>query len=143
ETLTRLLNMGVPAFNVATSVSLIIAQRLARRLCKVCKEPAKDIPQNILIEEGFETLDIPLEKIEIHQAVGCNKCANGYKGRVGIYEVLEVSPAISKLIMEGGNSLEIGEQAKQEGFRTLRQSALKKAAEGIISLEETNRVTRD
>jgi len=144
ETLTRrLLNMGVPAFNVATSVSLIIAQRLARRLCKVCKEPATDIPQNILIEEGFETLDIPLEKVEIHQAVGCNKCAHGYKGRVGIYEVLEVSPAISKLIMEGGNSLEIAEQAKQEGFRTLRQSALKKAAEGIISLEETNRVTRD
>ncbi|MDF1831326.1 MAG: type IV-A pilus assembly ATPase PilB [Porticoccaceae bacterium] len=143
ETLTRLLNMGVPAFNVATSVSLIIAQRLARRLCKVCKEPARDIPDNILVEEGFETLDIPLEKVELHQAVGCNKCAHGYKGRVGIYEVLEVSPAISKIIMEGGNSLEISQQAKQEGFRTLRQSALKKAAEGIISLEETNRVTRD
>ena len=143
ETLTRLLNMGVPAFNVATSVSLIIAQRLARRLCKSCKEPARDIPQKILIEEGFETLGIPLEEVELHQAVGCNKCAHGYKGRVGIYEVLEVTPAVSKIIMEGGNSLEIGDQAKQEGFRTLRQSALKKAAEGIISLEETNRVTRD
>mgnify|MGYP002700359077 CR=1 FL=1 len=143
ETLTRLLNMGVPAFNVATSVSLIIAQRLARRLCKTCKEPARNIPQKILIEEGFETLGIPLEEVELHQAVGCNKCAHGYKGRVGIYEVLEVSPAISKIIMEGGNSLEIAELAKQEGFRTLRQSALKKAAEGIISLEETNRVTRD
>jgi len=143
ETLTRLLNMGVPAFNVATSVSLIIAQRLARRLCKFCKEPARDIPQNILVDEGFESIDIPLEAVELHHAVGCNKCANGYKGRVGIYEVLEVTPAVSKLIMEGGNSLEIGEQAKLEGFRTLRQSALKKAAEGIISLEETNRVTRD
>ena len=143
ETLTRLLNMGVPAFNVATSVSLIIAQRLARRLCKFCKEPAKDIPQNILVDEGFESIDIPLDAVELHHAVGCNKCAKGYKGRVGIYEVLEVTPAVSKLIMEGGNSLEIGEQAKLEGFRTLRQSALKKAAEGIISLEETNRVTRD
>jgi len=143
ETLTRLLNMGVPAFNVATSVSLIIAQRLARRLCKFCKIPAKDIPQNILIDEGFETIDMPLQEVQLHQAVGCNKCANGYKGRVGIYEVLGVTPAVSKLIMEGGNSLEIGEQAKLEGFRTLRQSALKKAAEGIISLEETNRVTRD
>jgi len=143
ETLTRLLNMGVPAFNVATSVSLIIAQRLARRLCKFCKEPAKDIPQNILIDEGFETIDIPLQETQLHQAVGCKKCAHGYKGRVGIYEVLEVTPAVSRLIMEGGNSLEIAEQAKLEGFRTLRQSALKKAAEGIISLEETNRVTRD
>lgn len=143
ETLTRLLNMGVPAFNVATSVSLIIAQRLARRLCKTCKEPAKDIPQSILVEEGFNILDIPLEEVVLYQAIGCNKCAHGYKGRVGIYEVLEVSPAISKLIMEGGNSIQISEQAKQEGFRTLRQSALKKAAEGIISLEETNRVTRD
>ncbi|MEZ0149811.1 MAG: type IV-A pilus assembly ATPase PilB [Candidatus Reddybacter sp.] len=143
ETLTRLLNMGVPAFNVATSVSLIIAQRLARRLCKSCKETATDIPQNILAAEGFETLGLPLGDIQLQQAVGCKKCTKGYKGRVGIYEVLEVSPAISKLIMEGGNSLEIAELAKREGFRTLRQSALKKAAEGIISLEETNRVTRD
>ena len=143
ETLTRLLNMGVPAFNVATSVSLIIAQRLGRRLCKSCKEPASDIPQNILVDEGFETLGIPLEDIQLQRAVGCKKCAKGYKGRVGIYEVLEVTPGISKLIMDGGNSLEIAEFAKQEGFRTLRQSALKKAAEGIISLEETNRVTRD
>ncbi|MEZ0154638.1 MAG: type IV-A pilus assembly ATPase PilB [Candidatus Reddybacter sp.] len=143
ETLTRLLNMGVPAFNVATSVSLIIAQRLARRLCKFCKEAATDIPQNILAAEGFETLGLPLGDIQLQQAVGCKKCTKGYKGRVGIYEVLEVSPAVSKLIMEGGNSLEIAELAKREGFRTLRQSALKKAVEGIISLEETNRVTRD
>ncbi|MEZ0122920.1 MAG: type IV-A pilus assembly ATPase PilB [Candidatus Reddybacter sp.] len=143
ETLTRLLNMGVPAFNVATSVSLIIAQRLARRLCKFCKETATDIPQNILADEGFETLGLPLGDIQLQQAVGCKKCTKGYKGRVGIYEVLEVSPAVSKLIMEGGNSLEIAELAKREGFRTLRQSALKKAVEGIISLEETNRVTRD
>lgn len=143
ETLTRLLNMGVPAFNVATSVSLIIAQRLGRRLCKSCKEPAIDIPQNILVDEGFETLGIPLKDIQLQRAVGCKKCAKGYKGRVGIYEVLEVTSGVSKLIMDGGNSLEIAEFAKQEGFRTLRQSALKKAAEGIISLEETNRVTRD
>ena len=143
ETLTRLLNMGVPSFNVATSVSLIIAQRLARRLCTVCKQPFHDVPQNILEEEGFESIDIPFDEIQIFQPVGCDKCANGYKGRVGLYEVLKMSPAIATLIMTGGNSLEIATQAKQEGFRTLRQSALKKVAEGIISLEEANRVTRD
>ena len=143
ETLTRLLNMGVPSFNVATSVSLIIAQRLARRLCLHCKERYHDIPQKVLKEEGFENIDIPLSEIEIYKPSGCDKCAHGYKGRVGLYEVLEMSPAISKLIMEGGNSLEIAKQGELEGFRNLRQSALKKTAEGIISLEEANRVTRD
>ncbi|MCL4135504.1 UNVERIFIED_CONTAM: hypothetical protein GTU68_021536 [Idotea baltica] len=115
ETLTRLLNMGVPAFNVATTVNLIIAQRLGRRLCTHCRKPAN----------------------------GCPKCTNGYKGRVGIYEVLKVTPAVSRIIMEGGNSLDIAETAKKEGFRTLRQSALRRAAEGIISLEEANRITKD
>ncbi|MDM3872585.1 type IV-A pilus assembly ATPase PilB [Porticoccus sp. W117] len=143
ETLTRLLNMGVPAFNVATSVSLIIAQRLARRLCQHCRRPADDIPDKILTEEGFDSIDLPREEFELYHPVGCPKCTNGYKGRSGVYEVLKVTPAISRIIMEGGNSLQIGEKAKEEGFRTLRQSALLKAAKGIISLEEANRVTKD
>jgi type IV pilus assembly protein PilB len=143
ETLTRLLNMGVPAFNVATTVNLIIAQRLGRRLCPHCRKPANDIPQNILEEEGFGDIGIPMEEFELYHPEGCPKCTNGYKGRVGIYEVLKVTPAVSRIIMEGGNSLDIAETAKKEGFRTLRQSALRRAAEGIISLEEANRVTKD
>lgn len=143
ETLTRLLNMGVPAFNVATTVNLIIAQRLARRLCPHCRKPAEDIPQNILIEEGFDNIGKPMEEITLFHPVGCPKCTHGYKGRLGLYEVLEVTPLISRIIMEGGNSIDIEEQAVKEGFRTLRQSALRRAAEGIISLEEANRVTKD
>jgi type IV pilus assembly protein PilB len=143
ETLNRLLNMGVPAFNVATSVNLIIAQRLGRRLCVHCKKPADDIPRNILIDEGFETIGRPLEELTLFHPVGCPKCTNGYKGRVGVYEVLKVTPKIARLIMEGGNSIEIEQAAIEEGFRTLRQSALRRAGEGIISLEEANRVTKD
>ncbi len=143
ETLTRLLNMGVPAFNVATTVNLIIAQRLARRLCPHCRKPAEDIPQNILIEEGFDNIGKPMEEVTLFHPVGCSKCTQGYKGRIGLYEVLEVTPLISRIIMEGGNSIDIEEQAIKEGFRTLRQSALRRAAEGIISLEEANRVTKD
>lgn len=143
ETLTRLLNMGVPAFNVATSVSLIIAQRLARRLCSKCKQPYEDIPDRILSEEGLDTLSIPREEMQLFRPVGCKQCSNGYKGRVGIYEVLKITPAITRLILEGGNSLEIASKAAEEGFRTLRQSALRKVASGVISLEEANRVTKD
>ena len=143
ETLTRLLNMGVPAFNVATSVSLIIAQRLGRRLCTHCKKPYEDIPESILDAEGFDTIDVPIDEITLFHPVGCAKCTNGYKGRVGVYEVLRVTPTISKIIMEGGNSIDIADKAKQEGFRTLRQSALRKVAEGIMSLEEANRITKD
>ncbi len=143
ETLTRLLNMGVPSFNVATSVSLIIAQRLARRLCKICKVPADEVPDKVLSEQGFDVLGLPREEIQIHRPVGCGQCMKGYKGRVGIYEVMRITPAISRVIMDGGNSIDISEQAKKEGFRTLRQSALRRTAEGIISLEEANRVTTD
>jgi len=143
ETLTRLLNMGVPAFNVATSVNLIMAQRLARRLCTKCRRPADDIPDHILTEEGFDTCGIPREKITLYHPVGCKHCSKGYKGRVGIYEVLKVSPAIQQLIMENGNSLQIAETARGEGFRNLRTSALRKAAMGIIGLEEANRITKD
>jgi type IV pilus assembly protein PilB len=141
ETITRLLNMGVPAFNVASSVDLIIAQRLARRLCKACSVPADDIPHNTLIEEGFT--DELLDGATIMQAVGCDQCNKGYKGRVGIYEVVRMTPTIAMLIMENGNSLQIKEQAKAEGFNDLRQAALLKVAHGLTSLEEANRITTD
>ncbi len=143
ETLTRLLNMGVPAFNVATSVNLIIAQRLGRKLCSHCREPFEDIPDNVLTEEGFDETGIPREQITVYKAVGCDHCTNGYKGRVGVYETLKISPAISRVIMQGGSSLDILETALKEGFRTLRCSALRKAASGLISIEEANRITKD
>jgi len=142
ETLTRLLNMGVPTFNVATTVSLIIAQRLARRLCPNCKEPT-EIPDTILDEEGM--LDIGIEKadFELFAPKGCDKCSNGYKGRVGVYEVVRITPEISRIIMEGGNSIQIADAARKEGFNDLRISALRKVAQGLTSLEEANRVTKD
>jgi type IV pilus assembly protein PilB len=143
ETLTRLLNMGVPAFNVATSVSLIIAQRLARRLCPACKKPAAEIPPEILTEEGFDEIGIPRNEFQIYKAVGCDKCNNGYKGRVGVYEVVRITPKIANLIMEDGNSLVIARAAKEAGFNNLRISSLRKVAMGLTSLEEANRVTKD
>jgi type IV pilus assembly protein PilB len=140
ETLTRLANMGVPAFNIATSVSLIIAQRLARRLCSHCKQPA-DIPKEALTEAGFDSGQI--ESGEFYHPVGCAHCNGGYKGRVGIYEVVKVTDAVSRIIMSGGNSIEISDAARGEGFASLRKSALRKVASGVTSLEEANRVTMD
>jgi len=134
------MNMGVPPFNVATSVSLIIAQRLARRLCQDCADPA-DIPKDVLLAEGFEEED--LKTATIKKPVGCPKCSKGSKGRVGIYEVVRITDNISRIIMEGGNSIEIADAAGAEGFNNLRRSALLKAAQGLISLEEVNRVTKD
>ncbi len=143
ETLTRMLNMGVPAFNLATSVNLIIAQRLARRLCPACKKPATDIPDNVMQEEGLLDCGIPRNEITLFQPVGCDVCNKGYKGRVGIYEVVKITPRLSRIIMEEGNSIQIAEAAKAEGFYDLRTSGLRKAAWGLTSLEEVNRVTKD
>ncbi|WP_099887683.1 type IV-A pilus assembly ATPase PilB [Pseudomonas aeruginosa] len=140
ETLTRLLNMGVPAFNLATSVNLIIAQRLARKLCSHCKKE-HDVPKETLLHEGF-----PEELIgtfKLYSPVGCENCKGGNKGRVGIYEVVKNTPALQRIIMEEGNSIEIAEQARKEGFNDLRTSGLLKAMQGITSLEEVNRVTKD
>ncbi len=142
ETLTRLLNMGVPTFNVATTVSLIIAQRLARKLCPVCKQPA-DIPAPILTEEGLDDIGIARSEFTLFKPVGCDKCSDGYKGRVGVYEVVRITPEISRIIMEGGNSIAIADAAKRAGFNNLRISALRKVAQGLTSLEEANRVTKD
>lgn len=140
ETLTRMMNMGVPSFNLATTINLIIAQRLARRLCSNCKAPA-DIPKETLLKEGFT--EDQLAKATIYKPVGCSNCNKGYKGRVGIYEVVRITPAISKIIMEEGNSIELSEAFTSEGFNSLRRSGLVKAASGITSLEEVNRVTTD
>lgn len=140
ETLTRLHNMGIPGFNIATSVSLIIAQRLARKLCSHCKR-AIEIPRETLIKEGF-----PEERIgsfTIYEPVGCDHCNGGYKGRVGIYEVVKNTADLQRLIMAEGNSLEIDIQMRRDGFDDLRTSGLRKAMQGITSLEEINRVTKD
>ena len=138
ETLTRLLNMGVPSYNVASSVSIIIAQRLARRLCLQCKEH-EELSEIQLAEQGFPA--DKLSEIKLFKAVGCEQCTGGYKGRVGIYEVIKISPEISSIIMEGGNSLDIATQCQKEGYNNLRQSGLIKAMNGMTSLEEVNRVT--
>lgn len=145
ETLTRLLNMGVPTFNVATTISLIIAQRLARRLCSHCRTPMKALPDEVMAQEGLteERLGIPSDEWQLYKANGCSKCLRGYKGRVGVYEVVKITPSISHLIMEGGNSLDIAKQAKEEGFYNLRVAALRKVVMGFTTLEEANRVTKD
>ena len=141
ETITRMMNMGVPAYNIASSVSLIIAQRLARRLCKQCSIPETEVPHDALMELGFN--DDMLENATLKRAVGCEACKDGYRGRVGIYEVVKVTKTLANLIMGGDNSIDLDKQARREGFADLRLSALRKAAQGLISLEEVNRVTTD
>jgi type IV pilus assembly protein PilB len=139
KTLTRLVDMGVKPYAIASSVSLIIAQRLARRLCSNCKEPV-DIPAEALLKEGFTKADIE-GGVTIFHAKGCSQCTAGYKGRVGIYQVMQCSEAIGRIMMEGGNSMQIAAQAKSEGVADLRMSGLKKVKDGLTSLEEINRVT--
>ena len=141
QTLTRLLNMGVPAFNIATSVNLIIAQRLGRRLCGECKA-IDDLPKDVLLKEGFLEDDLT-DDFKIYKAVGCDKCTGGYKGRVGIYQVMKISEEMGRLIMSGANSIDLADQARKEGIDDLRRSALKKIKQGVVSLEEANRVTKD
>ena len=141
ETLTRMMNMGVPAFNIATSVSLIIAQRLGRRLCNSCKQPS-DVPQDVLLKEGFTQEQIDTG-FTLYRPKGCDKCNGGYKGRVGIYEVVKITDELANMIMEEASSIKIAKQAQAEGFRNLRQSALMKVIQGVTSLEEANRVTKD
>ncbi|MCL2914698.1 type IV-A pilus assembly ATPase PilB [Shewanella corallii] len=139
ETLTRLVNMGVPGYNIASSVNLIIAQRLARRLCADCKEP-EEVPEHELRNLGFTDAQIA-EGFTVYKPVGCDNCAGGYKGRVGIYEVMKMSDEIARIIMEGGNSLQMADMAKSQGMKDLRQSGLLKVIQGITSITEVNRVT--
>lgn len=141
QTLSRLLNMGVPAFNVATAVTLIIAQRLGRRLCGNCKA-VDDIPREALIEAGFAESEA--DDIKVYKPVGCDQCnGSGYKGRVGVYQVMPLTDAIGRIIMEGGTSLDIEDQSRKEGVANLRESALKKVKAGLMGLEEANRITVD
>jgi type IV pilus assembly protein PilB len=139
ETLTRLRNMGLPSFNIATSVNLVIAQRLARRLCKECKRPV-DIPKPSLLEMGFTEADLATG-FTIYEPVGCDQCRDGYKGRLGVYEVMKVTPKIARIIMEEGNAIQIADQARVEGYPDLRRSGLVKVMQGLTSLQEINRVT--
>ena len=139
KTLTRMVDMGVKPYAIATSVSLIIAQRLARRLCNNCKEQ-RDIPKEALLKEGFTEEDIEAG-VTVFGPVGCNSCTDGYKGRAGIFQVMEVSEEMGRIIMAGGNAMQIAEQADAEGVWDLRRAGLEKVKDGITSLEEINRVT--
>ena len=139
QTLTRLIDMGVKPYAIATSVSLIIAQRLARRLCNYCKQPM-EIPTEALLKEGFDPAVVE-KGLTIYSPKGCGNCTDGYKGRVGIYQVLPCTDAIGRIIMEGGNAINIADQARLEGVWDLRASGLKKVADGLTSLEEVNSVT--
>jgi type IV pilus assembly protein PilB len=140
QTIVRLMNMGVPAYNLASTLTLIIAQRLARKLCSFCKKPA-DIPRAELIREGFTPEEVDAPGFKLFKAVGCEQCDRGYKGRTGIYEVMPFSEDMGRILMEGGSAMEIGDQAQKEGVRNLRQSALLKCKNGAIDLLEANRTT--
>ncbi len=141
QTIARLMNMGIAPFNITSSVTLVIAQRLARRLCSNCKRPI-ELPAHALLAEGFTQAQIDAG-IRLFEPVGCEECTEGYKGRTGIYQVMPMSEEISVIVLAGGNAIQIAEAAQRAGVNDLRQSALVKAAAGTTSLAEINRVTKD
>ena len=141
QTIARLMNMGIAPFNITSSVTLVIAQRLARRLCSNCKRPA-NLPDHALLAEGFTQAQLDAG-ITLYEPVGCEECTEGYKGRTGIYQVMPMSEEISVIVLAGGNAIQIAEAAQKAGINDLRQSALVKAAAGTTSLAEINRVTKD
>jgi type IV pilus assembly protein PilB len=140
QTLTRMIDMGVKPYAIATSVSLIIAQRLARRLCSACKQPF-DLPHEALLREGFTEQQIATTGFKVYKHVGCSQCTDGYKGRVGLYEVLPVTENIGRIILEGGSAPHIAAEARKNGVWDLRTAGLKKVMDGLTTLEEVNRVT--
>ena len=140
-TLTRMRNMGIQPFNIASSVILITAQRLARRLCLNCKQPA-DVPEKALLDAGFNAADLD-GSWKPYRAVGCSSCNNGYKGRVGIYQVMPISDEIQRIILRDGSAMDIAAQSELEGVRSLRQSGLHKVRQGLTSLEEVLAVTNE
>ena len=140
QTINRLVQMGIEPFNIVSAVILIMAQRLARRLCEYCKKEA-DFPENVLLAAGFKQEE--LGSFKIYDPVGCEHCNNGYKGRVGIYQVMPISEKMRALILRGGNSMEMAELAKSEGINDLRASGLLKIRQGVTSLEEIDRVTKE
>ncbi len=141
QTIARLMNMGIAPYNITSSVTLVIAQRLARRLCSRCKQP-QELPDNALLAEGF-TSDEVHAGLTIYEAVGCDECTGGYKGRLGVYQVMPMSEAIQEIVLKGGNALDIAEAARASGVRDLRLSALLKVKHGLTSLAEINRITVD
>jgi len=141
QTISRLMNMGIAPFNITSSVSLVIAQRLARRLCNNCKREAI-LPEHALLAEGYTADDVHAG-IKLYEAVGCGECTGGYKGRTGIYEVMPMTDKIQAIVLQGGNAMQIAEAAQASGVKNLRQSALLKARNGLTSLAEINRVTKD
>ncbi len=141
QTLTRLVDMGVKPYAIATSISLIIAQRLARKLCNQCKQPL-DIPAEALLKEGFSEEDAR-GGMKIFGPVGCSNCTDGYKGRTGLYQVMPLTNAIARIILAGGSAVEIGDEAAREGIWDLRRAGLEKVKSGLTSLEEVNSVTID
>nr|WP_022948277.1 type IV-A pilus assembly ATPase PilB [Methylohalobius crimeensis] len=142
QTLNRLAQMGIPPFNIASSVVLIMAQRLARRLCEYCKREA-ELPPELLLKSGFKEDELDQLNLFTADPEGCEHCTKGYKGRVGIYQVMPVTESINRIILENGNAMQIAEQARKEGINDLRESGLNKVREGITSIEEIDRVTRD
>jgi type IV pilus assembly protein PilB len=141
STITRLRNMGVAPFNIASSVVLVTAQRLARRLCPKCKQ-ATDIPEETLLEAGFNRTDLD-GSWRPYRAMGCAHCNNGYKGRIGIYQVMPISEEMQRIILRDGSSMDIAEQSEREGVRSLRTSGLQKVKMGLTSVEEVVAVTNE
>ncbi|WP_426683647.1 type IV-A pilus assembly ATPase PilB [Xanthomonas translucens pv. undulosa] len=141
QTIARLMNMGIAPYNITSSVTLVIAQRLARRLCNNCKRPTH-LPHNALLAEGFSEAEVAAG-IQLYEAVGCDECTEGYKGRTGIYQVMPMNDEIAAIVLQGGNAMDIAQAAQKIGVKDLRQSALLKARAGITSLAEINRVTKD
>ncbi|SEL71850.1 type IV pilus assembly protein PilB [Pseudoxanthomonas sp. GM95] len=141
QTIARLMNMGIAPYNITSSVTLVIAQRLARRLCPRCKK-SHDLPPRALLAEGFTQADLD-DGMMLYEAVGCDECTEGYKGRVGVYQVMPMTDEISTIVLEGGGAIQIAEAAERSGIRDLRKSALWKAKQGLTSLAEINRVTKD
>ncbi len=141
QTIARLMNMGIAPYNITSSVTLVIAQRLARRLCNTCKRRT-ELPAHALLAEGFTQAQLDAG-IELYEAVGCDDCTEGYKGRTGIYQVMPMTDEIASIVLAGGNALQIADAAQAIGVNDLRQSALVKASKGVTSLAEINRVTKD
>ncbi len=141
QTIARLMNMGIAPYNITSSVTLVIAQRLARRLCSNCKRPAQ-LPDNALLAEGYTQAQLDAG-VQMFEPVGCEECTEGYKGRTGIYQVMPMTDEIAAIVLQGGNAMDIAEAAQKIGVNDLRQSALLKAAQGVTSLAEINRVTKD
>ncbi len=142
QTLTRIVDMGIQPFAIATAVNVITAQRLARRLCGNCKRPLENVPKEALLKEGFSEEDID-SGLSIYEPVGCDQCNDGYKGRVGIYQVMPISEEMKRMVMEGRNAIDLADQAEREGIWDIRRSGVKKVQDGMTSLEELNRVTQE